>query len=115
MAGFAAQVVDAGVGIGCSHTHGLMPFVTEAARCFLPVGETRVCKRKGASRGPGCTELEPLCGGRGSWAEAPWSAPRGWPLSPAEQGQAASAASCALARRIVTRRAETPLCGSGRA
>src|SRR5665811_1625663 len=36
------------------------------------------------------------------WAEAPWSAPRGWPLSPAKQGRAESAASCALARGIVT-------------
>src|ERR1019366_1734494 len=41
------------------------------------------------------------------WAEAPWSAPRGWPLSPAKQGRAASAASCALARGIVTGSAET--------
>ena len=94
----------AGVGVGGGLAHGLVPFVSEAARCFLPVGETRVCKRKGASRGTE-TKLTASEISSSFWAEAPWSAPRGWPLSPAKQGLAASAASCALARGAVTRRA----------
>ena len=58
------------------------PFVPEAPRCFLPVGETGVCKRKGGSQGP---ETQRNCRLRkfrlSFWVEAPWSALRGWPLS----------------------------------
>jgi hypothetical protein len=39
------------VGVGSDLAHGLVPFVSEAARCFLPVGETGVCKRKEGSQG----------------------------------------------------------------
>jgi hypothetical protein len=59
----------------------LMSFVSFGLRVSasdpLPVGETGVCKRKGASRGTGCTEPKPLGGGGGSWAETPCSALRG--------------------------------------
>ena len=41
----------ANVGVGSGLAHGLVPFVSEAARCFLPVGETGVCKRKGGFAG----------------------------------------------------------------
>ena len=37
--------------------HGLMPFVPEAARCFLPVGETGVCNGKGVLRDPKRNEI----------------------------------------------------------
>ena len=51
-AGIAAPVVAAGGGVWGGLAHDPVPFVSEAARCFLPVGETGVCKRKGASQGP---------------------------------------------------------------
>src|ERR1700728_579134 len=70
------------VGVGSGLAHGLVPFVSKAARCFLPVGETGVCKRKGGSQGP---ETQRHCRLRkfrlSFWVEAPWSALRGWPLS----------------------------------
>jgi hypothetical protein len=91
---------SAGVGVGSGLAHGLVPFVPEAARCFLPVGETGVCKRKGGSQGP---ETQRNCRLRkfrlSFWVEAPWSALRGWPLSLAKPGQAVSAAKRTLAER----------------
>jgi len=57
----------------------------EAARCFLPVGETGVCKRKGASRGTRLHGVRSAAEAEEAGAEAPCSAPRGWPLSPAKQ------------------------------
>src|SRR6202012_647268 len=79
----AGDVVGAAcIGVGSGLAHGLVPFVSEAARCFLPVGETRVCKRKGGSQGP---ETQRNCRLRkfrlSFWVEAPWSALRGSPLS----------------------------------
>src|ERR1700739_1143115 len=75
-------VCAADVGVGSGSAHGLVPFVPEAARCFLPVGETGVCKRKGGSQGP---ETQRNCRlrkfGLSFWVEAPGSALRGWPLS----------------------------------
>jgi len=72
------------------------PFYCEAARrCFLPVGETGVCKRKGASRG---TRLhgDKRSAGVGSWGGSPLQCAEGLAPKPCEAGQAASAANTPL-------------------
>ena len=84
-----------------------------AASC--PSARPGCASGKGVRRDPKRNEIDRPTGQfrLSFWVEAPWSALRGWPLSPAKQGQAASAASCALARGIVTRRAETLLAARG--
>lgn len=80
----------------------------------LPIGEDRGVQGKGASRGPGCTEPEPLGAGGGSWAEAPCSAPGGSaPKACVSRRKAASAATVSLREGSLPERAETPAAAPG--